>query len=80
MANGMPKGQVNGRWIDTFQKSDTTPKGELMTMQAQMDLTCSTPEYVSGAGSTPGTTIKNDLQMSGDETAQSGAEITPPTP
>lgn len=69
---GLSKGSVGSRRIDSIQKDNPIPRGELVILTANMILTCTVNEQVSGEIGTP--TFNNDtvIDIDGDDVEKTG--------
>ena len=71
---------VSSRWISNIRKGDPVPEGEFVVLTAEMDLTLTVEEDITGDDlpATPedGVVYDGDLELDGDDVAAQGVEVT----
>lgn len=70
---GLPIGALSSRWIESFQKDQPSPKGEIVVLTANARLSCSVDEEVEGITGVPGSNYDVTLtDINGDTEQKTG--------
>lgn len=71
---------VSSRWISNIRKADPAPEGEFVVLTAEMDLTVTVKEDITGDDlpATPkdGAVYDGDIEFDGDDVAAQGVKVT----
>lgn len=72
---GLTVGDVASRWLGQFDKDTPVPRGEVVTLTGNAQLTCTVDEAILGETGTPATEFETVVDLDGDDVEQTGVRV-----